>query len=535
MKRILVVMTTVVIVAGLAAGLSVRATIKAVPRLFKRNAELKAQGYYMGEFEFKMVAVIYYLNEGSYLKAYSTLQRIRNEMDTTEGLVKMPQEMSPEEMMTFLLERQNPVTGAFMDSSYPFFTYVAPTLNVVDALDDLARKSGQPLKLKYPLRFLDRINTPEHLRAYLDSLLYVKEIWAGMAPVGPYGPGVSELAYFNDLERRGLYQFSDEWKDAFRQWIYETQDPVTGFWGFRIGSPGKWRPNDSAINSTYHILQALVLKSEGENQSQKYPLRYAGELARSILKVLDKPVPDNSAHQHAWCLDQSQGARTITMIWAHLTEPEKEQARMAMQTYLTTRYRCFFRPADGAFSLYTSDNRADVDGTSTALRLLQATGSLSSTWERQRLWGKAIAAPPELVRVEVHRWEEAALPASISAQSLRVYKDLLPVGDSYDDANLVLIIYPGDSPILDVMELRQCIAGFIAMSGQSFGNWKSKEQLREEPLDLHRKIKAIPISRKSLDLARIGKDCPDARRFYVIGYDPFQVPVFRVEFLRSGA
>jgi hypothetical protein len=65
MKRILVVMTTVVIVAGLAAGLSVRATIKAVPRLFKRNAELKAQGYYMGEFEFKMVAVIYYLNESA--------------------------------------------------------------------------------------------------------------------------------------------------------------------------------------------------------------------------------------------------------------------------------------------------------------------------------------------------------------------------------------------------------------------------------------------------------------------------------------
>jgi hypothetical protein len=223
------------------------------------------------------------------------------------------------------------------------------------------------------------------------------------------------------------------------------------------------------------------------------------------------------------------------MIWGHLAEPEKEQVRMAMQKYLTVRYRYFFRPADGAFSLYTSDTRADVDGTSTALGLLRATGSLPGTWERQRLWGKAIAAPPELVRVEVQRWEEANLPKGTSAQSFRVYRDVIPAGDTYDDASLVQVIYPGDSPILDVMELRQCIDRFIAANGQAFGNWKSKEALREEPLDLHRKIQAVPISHNGLDLARIARDYPDTRRFHIIGYDPFQVPVFSAEFRRTSA
>ena len=535
MNRKWVALTAIVVIAALFAVLPIITTVKSVPRLFKRNAELKAQGYYMGEFEFKMVSVLYYLNEGSYLKAYTTLRRIRDEMDTTRGLVKMPGEPSPKEMMAFLLERQNPDTGAFMDARYPLFSYTAPTLNVIEALEDLARKSGQPLCLKYPLRYLDRIKTPDQLRAYLDSLLYVKEMWYGKAPVWPYGPGVSELAYFNDLERRGLYQFSREWKDTFRKWIYETQDPATGFWSFRIGRPGKWRSNPSAINSTYHILQALMLTREGEDRDERYPLRYPGVLTRSILEILDRPVPGDSTNQHAWGLDQSQGMRTITMMWAQLSEAEREQARNCMQKSLTIRYSHFFRPADGAFSIYTSDTRADVDGTSTALGLLRATGSLPGTWERRRLWGRAIGAAPPLSRTEVHRWEQAVLPVGMQANSLRVYKDASPAGDAYDDSYLLQIVYPGNSPVLDVMDLRQCIAGFIAAEGQSFGNWSSKESLREEPLDLHGPMRTIPISRKGLDLARIGRAHPDTRRFHVVGHDIFQVPLFRVEFAMAGA
>ena len=73
LKRILLVLA--VVVAALAAASAV-STISSVPRLFKRNAELKVRGYYMGEFEFKLVALQYYLNEGSYIKAYTALRRI---------------------------------------------------------------------------------------------------------------------------------------------------------------------------------------------------------------------------------------------------------------------------------------------------------------------------------------------------------------------------------------------------------------------------------------------------------------------------
>jgi hypothetical protein len=526
MKRILAVVAALVI-AALAIGLHIRANFGAVTRLFKRNAELKAQGYYMGEFEFKMVAVQYYLNEGSYLKAYTTLRRIRREMETTQGLVRMPDVGSPQQMTAFLLERQDPATGAFMDVRYPFFTYISPTLNVVGTLDDLARNAGQPLKLKYPLRFLDQIGTSQQLRAFLDSHLYLKETWARLGGPGPYA-AVSELAYFDELERAGVYRFSDEWKNALRQWFYETQDPATGFWGTRVGNPGKWRQNIDA-NSTYHVVH-LVLDDRGDNQSAQYPLRYAGVLAQNLLRVLDRPVPDDPQKQHSWSLEQAQGARMITRLWPHLSDPDKELGRRAMQTYLTQRYR-FFRPADGGFSLYTTSTRADVDGTANALGLLRATGCLSGTWERDRLWGNAIAAAPKPTRTEVLRWEDVALPVLPNVRSLRVYKNVPPPSDAYDDANLLQIIYPRSVDVLDVMDVRQRVAGFIAASGQAFGNWTPKESLRE-PLGLRRAPRAIPVSHGRLDLARIAMAHSDTRRFCVIGYDVFQVPVLRVQFVR---
>ena len=51
----------------LAAALGSRSALRTVPRLFRRNAELKAQGYYMGEFEFKMLTVQHEVNKGRYL------------------------------------------------------------------------------------------------------------------------------------------------------------------------------------------------------------------------------------------------------------------------------------------------------------------------------------------------------------------------------------------------------------------------------------------------------------------------------------
>ncbi len=515
----------------LIAALTIRATIKSVPRMFKRNAELKAQGYYMGEFEFKMVASQYCLKEGHYLEAYRTLRRISEELRSTHGLVKMKANATLEEQMDFLLDRQDPVTGAFMDRRYPLFSYFAPTSNVIDALGGLSRETGRPLKLHHPLRFLDQLRTPGQLRAYLDSLLYLDELSARLPGPGPYGPGASELPAFQELEDAGVHRFSEEWKTELRQWFYETQDPVTGYWGTRIGTPDKWRQKTD-INATFHVLK-LVVDERGNNQSDRFPLRHGGILARGILESMDTPIPEDTAEQHEWGLKHYQEAKVLThFLWPHLSMSEQEEVRRKFRSMLAQSFR-LYSPSDGGFAHYTSDLKADVDGTGMATGVLKVVGALPGTWQRERLWGKASEGSLTPVRREVRQWEEAALPAVASVQSFRVYRDRLPRENACDDTDLVQILYPVDAQGYDVMDLRQGLARFLKSGGPGFGNWTSKRSLLDLPLNLDREIKPIPVTRGALNLVEIARVHPSARRFYVVGYDIAQVPIVSLLFVRG--
>lgn len=516
----------------LVAGFAIYSTISSVPQLFRRGAELKAQGYYMGEFEFKMVASQYYLNEGRYLDAYQTLRRITNEMATLRGLNKMPLKATPEEQMAFLLEQQDPVTGAFMDHRYPAFSYFAPTCNVVEALTKLSQEVGRPLKLKHPLRFLDQIKTSEQLRAYLDSLLFVGEMAAHFPGPGPYGPGVSEIAGFDTLEKAGIYRFSESWKTELRRWINETQDPATGFWGARIGNATKWRQK-ADINATFHVLK-FVLAETGENQSSQYPLRYAGELAKGVLGMMSSAIPEGESEQHDWGLTQYQGAKMLTKyLWPHLSASEKDEVRSKFRVLLT-QFNRLYRPDDGGFAYYTTLSKADVDGTGLAVGVLQVLGTMYGTWERERLWGEVSETDLLATRVNVENWSQATVLNAAELQSLRVYRDSLPSPRSYDDANLVRIVYPPGSSGLDIMDVRQGFAKYLSSDGTAFGNWKSKLSLKEAPLGLEREVKRIQVTHGSIDLAEIRREYPASGRFFVVGYDIVQLPVLVIEIVTGG-
>ena len=91
-------------------------------------------------------------------------------MVSKEGLIEIPRFADKEEELEFFLNLQNSKTGAFMDDSYPYCTYHAPTENVLSHIAALAKDTGRPPALKYPLKYLNEINTPEKLRKYLDDV-----------------------------------------------------------------------------------------------------------------------------------------------------------------------------------------------------------------------------------------------------------------------------------------------------------------------------------------------------------------------------
>lgn len=523
-KKLLVISALLTVGVVSIAGYQVYSFSSAIPSLFRRNAELKADGYYMAEFEFKMLGILKQLSDGDYLTAFFTFRQLQQEMETGEGLKRMPANASPRERMDFLLSRQAAATGAFMDPAYPYFTYIAPTLNVVEALESLSKQTGQPLRLKYPLVFLDRIAKPEALRAYLDSLLYMGRFWAENFPgPGDYGPGVSELAYFDVLERTDTYHFSAAWKNEFRQWLDETQDPETGLWGTRIGSSGAWKQKFDP-NSTYHILH-FVLNKDGSNRNDAYPLRHANALAATLVKAVAAPIPTGEDEQHTWSLDQAQATQMLTrLLWEHLDEAARGRVKDALSVALEQRYR-LFRREDGGFSIYLSTTAADIDGTSTALGLIAATGSFPGTAERNKLWGDSTVVSP--TPVVISSLTDIRVPQSPAINSLRLYAAAGLPNDSLDDEALVAILYPVDKGhILDIMDLRQNLKRFIESNSASIGNWASVDSVNDGTLRLSSPMRSVPVTAVDrADWRAIEEAAGTSPFFTLVGFDIFQRPV----------
>ena len=99
-----------------------------------------------------------------------------------------------------------------------------------------------------------------------------------------------------------------------------------------------------------------------------------------------------------------------------------------------------YRPNEGGFAVDSSSQHADIDATNTALSFLQYVGFIPATWERERFRGNVLAAEPGLTRFALSRWEDAAAPPSPEVNSIRVYKDRMPAGESWDDSSLVRVV-----------------------------------------------------------------------------------------------
>ncbi|MCM5556243.1 hypothetical protein [Pleomorphomonas sp. JP5] len=521
MKLAAALLATIAVGVGI-LGYQTHQIIGSVPYLFHRNAELKADGYYMAEFEFRMLSIVKKLSDGDYLDAYSTLRRLRRQMESGEGLIKMPADKSAKARYEFLLARQDQTTGAFMDPDYPSFTFIAPTLNVIEALDGLAREVGEPLRLRYPLRFLDRIATPEALRAYLDAHLYIGRFWAEHLPgPGVYGPGISELAYVDLLETTGTYHFTPAWHAAFRSWLDATQDPKSGMWGARMGTPRAFETKRDA-NSTYHILHYL-LTDDGADRDPSHPLLYASELASSLMGAMAAPMPTGEDEQHAWSLEQAQATQLLTRhLWGHLDEAGRAAVRSALEVALTERYR-LLDEATGGFAIYPG-SPSDVDGTTTALRFIEATGSLPGTADRVRLWGDIEAPAVDSISVESSAAIE--LPDDPVVNSFRLYVGSV-LTDTDRDQPIAVLYPPNKGAVLDVIDLRQSVGRFLASAGASFGNWSTADSIRGSALHPDSSAPIVPvmtIDRTLGDaLGDIGKGASD---LLFVGYDVFQRPVF---------
>jgi hypothetical protein len=470
------------------------------------------------------------LDKGRYVEAVSGIRRLHERLRSRKGLIKVPKFSNSGEELEFYLALQNPRTGAFMDDSFPYCTYDPPTQNVLLHLEALAKEDGQPLRLKYPLKYLDEINTPQKLTVYLDDVSTVGWIVSSV-PQSSFVFARELLAHCEEggiLERNNLYTFSPEWKHAMLQWFHAYQDPETGFWGPKSRWGAKLLKLD--LNNTASIVTAFV-DGDGNDIYASFPLRYKPEMFASALKVMSEPLPAEGDldEWHEWALKMGKGTRLLTRyLWKDASEEHRTAAANLIEKYMRVRFDKYFISDEGAFSYYPGSRHATLDGTSGGIGDCFDLGAFSAERQR-RLWGgpeKTCAdlgrfAPPTLTERDI-----APIMDLRNVNSVRFYPRVPEAADYATGA--AGVFYPRPTSVVDAVELVSRVRRWLETTSQSMGNWVSRQELSERLVKTG--IEPVPVSREEIPLAQLNRTLKENKTLTVIGFDVLQVPRCRITF-----
>lgn len=524
-KHIILVTSILFLILVISSGLIIAHRTKTqIHEIFQLNQERKREGYYLSEFEWEMLGTAYYLDHGQYIKALSTLNTIHKKLTTTEGLLHIPTFSSDEEKLEFYLHLQNPKTGAFqMDDSFPLFTYIGNTANMIDFIEDVSKNAQTPFRLKYPLTFLDDIHTPEKLRELLDDISRVG--WIGAQFKTPYVCLAELQALIEQAERLDLYAFSPEWKQTFYQWCYDNQDEETGLWGARSRRTNTLLHGGSLDDSEKII--KLFIDHDGNEIHPEFPLKYRDTMFATALEKLSVPMPDDLDELHEWILIKDRGIRFLTRyLWNNATVHEKEATRKLLEEFVKIRFEQYYIKNEGAFSLYPHAEHADLDGTGEALGMYKYTGALSRE-KQQRLWGDPQHNVLDLGTYEVSEMTEddfAVITKYSDMNSLRFYA-IDPTSHHLDE-HVEGVFYPRETSVLDIVDVLPKLEEWVKTTPQNMGNWMTKENILQNFLaDIH--IEPVPVSQE-MPLEQANEILQRHCKLVIIGFDVLQIPRYKM-------
>jgi len=157
--------------------------------------------------------------------------------------------------------------------------------------------------------------------------------------------------------------------------------------------------------------------------------------------------------------------------------------------------------------------------------LLDNIGALAKD-RQELLWG-----PPEknIIDLGVYKVSELkendfiSLKNSRGINSIRLYRGN-PGPDSYL-TKVVGIIYPKETPVLDVADLLPKVTRWVNTTSQTMGNWTSKEEVKQLA---NAKIQPAAVSTGDVPLKTANEVLQNNRELTVIGYDILQTPRFKI-------
>ncbi|HWI56722.1 MAG TPA: hypothetical protein VNZ22_05815 [Bacillota bacterium] len=261
-----------------------------------------------------------------------------------------------------LAEQQSPEDGSWGAGYSVWFLKLYGTVN--DALSAGAAP-------RYPLSFLDRINSPEKLTNYLAALVVDDFLQTGVATRMEADESVSLLGRLLCGDVQCPYSFHPDLKGAYLQFIDQWQSPETGCWGnlFVARDGTLWRMDD--VGMTFHIVSRL-----------KANTKHLDKITRRILQLSTVDFPAgirvNGHYENHLNWDV---VRILRYAWPTLDAATRQAAQAELKRMLTW---CLSQSlqADGSFKVSDLDDTY-ADAMQYGVSFLKDIGYFS---EQERFW-----------------------------------------------------------------------------------------------------------------------------------------------------
>jgi hypothetical protein len=266
--------------------------------------------------------------EANWLVHYTAdYDRIAKRLEDLRTMLKQPADPAD-------TKRQSPTDGSFNPCNQEWF------YKLDAACDQLVVMQYLETKPRYPLRFLDRINSPEKFRAYMDRLLISDIRATGEDTRFELNLGGTDLVRLILGKLPSGYTFHPQLKAVMLDYLdNKWQDPKTGFWGNWYKTPDGIR-KAADMSTTFHIVHYR------DGKVQHWP-----EIISTVLAMKDLEWP------YGWLQEAQMSDHhnydVVTLFhfgWPSMTAAQKTQAKAEIRRMLDFCLTKSLLP-DGSFNL----------------------------------------------------------------------------------------------------------------------------------------------------------------------------------------
>lgn len=214
--------------------------------------------------------------------------------------------------------------------------------STVEEIEDRSARGENP---KFPLKLIDRINSPEKLRAYFDSLLISDVRHTGIDNRFELNIALTAIERLILGELGEVYPFHPGLKKALLEYEDDHwQNPETGYWG------GWYRTAKGELRKTADLSVTFHIVSYRHASIKRIP-----ELVRTTLAFKDLEYPfgwleeGKKSNHHNYDV-----VRLFRIAWPYMDERPRDLARAEMRKMIDFCVHETMNP-DGSFKMMDED------------------------------------------------------------------------------------------------------------------------------------------------------------------------------------